>query len=304
MAGSAFAKCRLPIDTTFPQFSADSQFSLLDVVSIPNEGEFPPSPVPEEAVEEIGALTRELFGEELQKVEVLPWNELISNKWQSLSRQGLSEDQRQTLLKRYAPPDTVAFLKAPKLNPECKAGLKNNAVVKRDFFNSLNQDQVGVALCALGEALSDFLKPSLQQSLSPEARSAVSKVNDSAKIIADLFYRLSVARRAQILPILNLVAKGTADQLQADEFLFGAAFGEEIKKATTIEKSSKGIVKAAPSLSRRALPVNMSAQANSSKPGNAQAPVRNPRQVNRRGTGAQTSSRRQTYRSRSHSRRR
>lgn len=91
--------------------------------------------------------------------------------------------------------------------------------------------------CALGEAISDFLKLTVQSSLGPETRLAITKVSEGAKILADLFYRLSLTRRAQITPVLNLVAKNTADTIPMDDFLFGTSFGEEMKKANSVEKS-------------------------------------------------------------------
>ncbi|KYM94551.1 hypothetical protein ALC62_14808 [Cyphomyrmex costatus] len=99
---------------------------------------------------------------------------------------------------------------------ECKSALKNNSIIKRDEFNAKDQDQVGIALCAFGEAISDFLKPELQLSLSSETRSAIVKVHEGAKILADLFYRLSLSRRAQIKPAFNLLAKTTVDVFPAD----------------------------------------------------------------------------------------
>jgi len=51
----------------------------------------------------------------------------------------------------------VAFLKALVLNQECRVALKNNSMVKRDDFTCKNQDQAGIALFALGEAISEFL---------------------------------------------------------------------------------------------------------------------------------------------------
>lgn len=124
------------------------------------------------------------------------------------------KDQRTILVKKYSPSNEMDFLRVPRLNAECKSALKNNSMVKRDEHNCANQNQMGVALYALGEAISDFLKPETQNSLSPEARLAVTKVNNGVKILADLFYRLSLSRRAQIKPTFNLMAKTTAEAIQ------------------------------------------------------------------------------------------
>ncbi|KAL0128491.1 hypothetical protein PUN28_003660 [Cardiocondyla obscurior] len=89
----------------------------------------------------------------------MPWNELVAQKWLSLARKGLPEEDRKILLKKYSPPDETAFLRAPRLNLECKAALKTNPVVKQDAYISKVQDQAGIALYNLGEALSDVLRP-------------------------------------------------------------------------------------------------------------------------------------------------
>ena len=175
-------------------------------------------------------LTKELFGPNLETADVSPWNDHVSQLWQNLSRKGLHPDQRGSLLKKYFPSEAESFLKTP----------ANNSIVKKDDFSTKNQSQVGVALCALGEAMSDFLRPNLQHSLDPAVRLVIAKFNDGAKIFAVLFYRLTLNRRAQIIPALNLLAKHTADTISADNFLFGSSFREETKKATSKGKSVQG----------------------------------------------------------------
>lgn len=98
---------------------------------------------------------------------------------------------------------------------------------------------MGVALYALREAISDFLRLKTQNFLSPETRLAMAKVNDEAKILADLFYSLSLSWRVQTKLTFNLFAKITVEAIPADNLLFGSSFGEKIKKATTMERSSR-----------------------------------------------------------------
>ncbi|XP_039310012.1 uncharacterized protein LOC120358783 [Solenopsis invicta] len=253
--------------------------------------------------EEVAPLTKQLFGSDLEGEQAPPWNEIVTQRWRDLTRNGLSPDQREPLLRKYSPAETLAFLKAPTLNQECKVALKNSSLIKRDEYNAKNHDQIGIALCALGEAISDFLRPGTEESLSPEACLAVAKVNEGAKILADLFYRLSLTRRAQIIPALNLNAKNTAEAIPVDDLLFGSDFGEQMKKVAAMEKSSKEIIKTPLAISRRIQqPVKQPLQMSASRSGNNRAPVRNSRPARR--TGATNSSRRSAYRSRSHSRRR
>ncbi|XP_036146143.1 uncharacterized protein LOC118646722 [Monomorium pharaonis] len=201
--------------------------------------------------ESVNILAKELFGSDPEGTDVATWNEMVIQKWQTITRQGLPTEQRAPLLKKYSPPEAIAFLKAPQLNPECKSGLGSNSIRKRDEYNTKNQDQVGIALYALGEAISDFLRPEIQSSLTPEARGAVAKVHEGAKVLADLFFRLSLARRAQITPAFSLLAKTTANAIPADNFLFGTSFGEELKKASTMEKSSRDMMRTPLSISNR-----------------------------------------------------
>jgi len=262
--------------------------------------EEPSAPVP--LVTE-DSLSKQLFGSDLEDDHSSPWDELVTQKWRDLSRKGLAVDQRNLLLQKYAPPEAVAFLKSPTLNQECSVALKGNSILKRDDYARKNQDQVGTALCALGEAISSFLKPEVQATLGPEARSAVSIVNDGAKILADLFFRLSLSRRALITPALNLLAKNTVDAIPVDEFLFGSSFGESLKKATSMEKASKDIIKTPLTISRKIQqPMKQLPRAVHVKAGNARAPAKHSHSATRR-AGASSNYRRSSFRSRSRSRR-
>ncbi|XP_011050535.1 PREDICTED: uncharacterized protein LOC105143757 [Acromyrmex echinatior] len=101
------------------------------------------------------------------------------------------------------------------------------------------------------------------------ARSAVAKVNEGAKILVDLFYRLSLSRRAQIKPAFNLLAKATVDAIPADSLLFGTSFSKEMKKASAMEKSSKDIIKMPLVVSKKVLqPIKQPDQVAPSKVGN------------------------------------
>lgn len=83
-------------------------------------------------------------------MEVLSWNDLVAKRWQDLIRMGLPGEKREAL-KKYTLSDAVAFLRVPRLNPECIAELKSNSIVKRDKYFGKNQDQVVVVLCTFSE---------------------------------------------------------------------------------------------------------------------------------------------------------
>ncbi|XP_067205411.1 uncharacterized protein [Linepithema humile] len=184
-------------------------------------------------------LTKQLFGSDLEEQEIPSCNDLIVTKWREWTRKGLPADQREFFLGKYSPPEPIVFLRAPALNQECRVALKNNTIVKKDDFATKNQNQVGIALCALGEALSDLLCPETQNSLNLETRLAISKVNDGAKLLADLFYRLSLTRRALTVPALNLTAKNTADTIPIDELLFDSSTADQTTSSNSIIQGGK-----------------------------------------------------------------
>ncbi|XP_011164155.3 uncharacterized protein LOC105198980 [Solenopsis invicta] len=221
--------------------------------------------------DDVAPLTKQLFGSDLEGEQAPPWNEIVTQRWRDLTRNDLSPDQRELLLQKYSPVETLAFLKAPTLNQECKVALKNSSLIKRDQYNAKNHEQVGIALCALGEAISDFLRPGIEESLSPEACLAVSKVNEEE-------------HRSYWLQN----AKNTAEVIPVDDLLFGSDFGEQMKKVAAMEKSSKEIIKTPLSISRRIQqPVKQPLQMSASRSGNNRAPVRNSRSARRTAVAGQ-----------------
>jgi len=65
-----------------------------------------------------------------------------------------------------------------------------------------------------------------------------------------MFYRLSLNKKAQIIPALNLTAKHTTNAIPVDDLLFGS-FGDQMKKTALIEKFSKDIIKTPLTTSRK-----------------------------------------------------
>lgn len=121
------------------------------------------------------------------------------------------------------------------------------------------------------------------------------KINKGAKILADLFYWFSLTRKAQITLALNLIAKNTADAILADDLLFGSSLGDQIKKAVSMKKSSKDIVKTPLAISKKIQqPIRPLSQVAPVRSGNVCAAVRQPRATTRK-TKALSSSRRSSY---------
>ncbi|XP_071573122.1 uncharacterized protein [Temnothorax nylanderi] len=193
-------------------------------------------------------LTREFFAAVCQTADI-PGTTLSFSSGVSWFGRAFPRISEKLYLKKHSSSEELAFIKAPKLNPECKSALKNRAIGKRDEYCCINQDQVGFALLAFGEALSDLLRRETQRSLIVEVCAAVGKLNNGVKNIADLYYRRPLSRRAHIKPDFNTLAKTTTDTVSADNLLISNSFSKQIKNSLE-GKSSKDIVNASLTLSK------------------------------------------------------
>ena len=99
----------------------------------------------------------ELLGDDaLEEVsDGLPINENIAEKWAKLLKLGLPKDIKQKLMKKYPTPKNCPTLKAPALNAEIKSLLGTGR--KKDFYQTVSQNQLGTAIGVLGKALSLIL---------------------------------------------------------------------------------------------------------------------------------------------------
>lgn len=157
---------------------------------------------------------------------------------------GLEEERRSNLLTQYQVKADVAFLGPPKLNPLLLPILKPHpSVLKRDEFKCKEQAQVGACLIAFGTAMTDLLQPHIVEALPESSKQTLQLLADGIHLLADHQYRLSMARRAFIVPSINLVGKYATDNAPVDEFLFGKDFAECIKNAKECEKIAKDISK-------------------------------------------------------------
>ena len=192
----------------------------------------------------------------------------------------------------YSPPEALAFLRILVLNQECKVALKGNFVTKRNEYAATNQ---GMALCALGEIILDFLRPTTQESQSWESLNlGVAKVNDGTKIL--VFYRLSLIRRSQITPAACSKSDDQNSRSHSNGRFLIRCFLRRWNEEGDMEKSSKDIIKAPLIISRRIQQsVKQPALITSARSGNARAPVRNSRSMTRTGAMSDNHS---TYRHR------
>jgi len=53
------------------------------------------------------ALSRELFGVDLEGLEEHSWNDRVIAKWRELSNKGMQAEEQILLMKKYSPPESL-----------------------------------------------------------------------------------------------------------------------------------------------------------------------------------------------------
>ncbi|KAL0880317.1 hypothetical protein ABMA27_002769 [Loxostege sticticalis] len=140
----------------------------------------------------------------------------IASRWTHILVNGLSKETQMELMKCYLPPENCPSMKAPKLNLEIKAALKQN--------------QLASSLSAKGRALNWAL---LSNNTVPQ-----DIINPSRTIRPPgPLQRISLSRRYAALTTLNKSIKDTVKNTNIDEHLFGSALSEHIKTSKAINKT-------------------------------------------------------------------
>lgn len=169
-----------------------------------------------------------------------PIHAALVDRWSKILKKGLSKDIKKELFIKYPPSGNCHLLQAPKLNPEVKSDM-SAVFVKKDGYQTLNQNQLGMGISALGLALSAILENN--DSKTKKDENLITLLGDSGRILTDLFHSFSIARKYFIDPGLTLQAKTIASEAEIDTYLFGNNFSEQVKALATVAKSSKEISK-------------------------------------------------------------
>ncbi|XP_030752918.1 uncharacterized protein LOC115879981 [Sitophilus oryzae] len=122
----------------------------------------------------------------------------------------------------------------------------NESLNRQDMYLSRIQDEIGVAISALGKPLGNcFPNPSEQSNefLKPSI--------DAAKILTNVHHSISTHRRHVILPHLNSSVRKIIEDYPIDEFLFGDKFAEKLKSSKEIQKTSSDLRLQNPSTSSK-----------------------------------------------------
>lgn len=210
----------------------------------------------------------EILGEEVpDSREKININAGVTKWWKEWMFKGLSDESRKEVVKRY-PQITDFATDAPKINLEILRHMTDVAK-KRDQHFSETQGYIGNVLTSLASAFSLITED-------PEGDIDQTKLLkylwDSGKLLSDVFFQQSMARRSFITPILDKDLKMTLEASVPDQWLYGEKLFEQVKEA-------KSIVKAADSLKQPNKAVSKKLRNKNTSQGNFRGPPAHYRQV-------------------------
>ncbi|CAK1601472.1 unnamed protein product [Parnassius mnemosyne] len=160
----------------------------------------------------------------------------LAQLWLPILRKGIHKEAKEKLLKEYLIPENCSLLQAPKLNPEISAAVSEGTKT-RDKRVEAVQQQLGQGISALNKGLELLLddgKDRLQ---------AVKFLSDSCRILCDLHFVETEARKKFVTPGLDKSFINIMQEVDRDDLLFGNKLTEKIKATKVIEKHGLQIKK-------------------------------------------------------------
>lgn len=160
----------------------------------------------------------------------------IKNRWKTWMKEGLSDEVKKNLLKKY-PRKGELCTEPPKINLEIMGALAE-ITKKRDQHFVEIQEYVGTAIIAVGSAMSLLLKASEEE---VDELKLLECLSDTGKLLAETFHQHSAARKAYITPVMKKSMKTLVDSIHSEEWLYGDKLAEQIKEAKTIENACQNL---------------------------------------------------------------
>ncbi|XP_044586107.1 uncharacterized protein LOC123266143 [Cotesia glomerata] len=176
-----------------------------------------------------------------EKKNQVDLHESLVSRWTSWLTEGLPKEMKEKLIEEYPRKGNVC-LEAPELNQEIVSSL-NETGVKRDQYFVLEQKLAGSALSALGQGITMILKDA-EEPL--DRLELLKKLADAGKLMSQLHFQVSSARKSFISPTLTKPMKNLLQSTKPGLLLYGENLTEKIKAAKSIEKIGKEIKNAPP----------------------------------------------------------
>lgn len=164
----------------------------------------------------------------------------IAIRIEDILKKGLPKEEREKLLKAHAPPINCVLTDPPKLNEEIKVSI-NEKSKKRDDRIVEKQKKITACLALLGSSIVDMIGSNKEGDGNPKLSATqielIKKLNEAARLLADLQRDETQTRRSLILAALSSSQKETLETGEADEWLFGQKLGDRLKAAKSIVRS-------------------------------------------------------------------
>lgn len=179
----------------------------------------------------------QMIGKEPENSSELKFQEEVKTIWRKFMSEGLLEKTKNAIIEKY-PREGELHAEAPKINLEVQPVVTEIAK-KRDQHFINTQNSAGSAIVALSAAVSMIVNQS-EEAL--DYTKFVGYLCDAGKLLADIFYQISITRRSFITPLLNKAVKPTIEATKPDEkYLYGDKFAEQVKEAKAVEKACSQI---------------------------------------------------------------
>lgn len=190
-------------------------------------------------------------------------------RWKYIMINGLSDEQRKTLLFKLPPPENFENLTSPQINAVLEKAISQSNLA-RDKKLSNCQALVAGSLSAIGQVLSSILTKEGEGG----DRQHIELLNDAGRMLTDLWHSQTVTRRELIAINLTNEFQEANKEIPLDNSLFGQDLQERLKATKNLEDCGKTLKAKVPKANGK----NLSRQpAASSRTLNSRAPTRYPR---------------------------
>ncbi|KAI8420763.1 hypothetical protein MSG28_007977 [Choristoneura fumiferana] len=154
----------------------------------------------------------------------------LVDRWENIMKTGIFKEKWTSLTEKYLTPSNFPKAIAPKLNSELVAAL-SETMIKRDKKFEYRQNLIGKILSCLGSLLTDIMKGNLN------SLKLIEGINDSAKILCNMYYYDNIVRKHLALSSLPGSVKQAIASAPTDTYLLGENLSERLKAAKAIERN-------------------------------------------------------------------
>lgn len=167
-----------------------------------------------------------------EQVSAPPLHSKATTRWQEVIKAGLSQEEREILLKKYPAPVNCCFLTPPKLNIEVSQALSESCRL-RDQRIVKKQERLVASLSSVAKTLSALLLAEGTVVLP-----LIESLSDTSRLLLDTLREETMIRRSLVLTNVNATMRDILNTTPVDEFLFGSKLSETVKIAKQINQNA------------------------------------------------------------------